>query len=624
MKKYARLYMTVIISAPVLAIVSGLAVDLLIGSASGGSSLILAARAVSGFAFYAAFVGVAAGRGRKFCRRLAPIEREPAVYREAIEAAGAVPLKNFVLFLLVSIAYFAANAVWQNLTGAVSGSGAWLPVMVGTTAYFYLGAMLYVFQDRILLEKLLSERLTWFPPDLYEARQGRKLVIIPLFMSLQAATTGVAFAVLFAGSGSGEGDLLSRIALPVLFALAVYHVLVAILVLIWSGNTTRAYSVVLERVERMASADKDLTGRIPIAGVDEISSIQGHINSFCDSLARSVAELKEAFGQLHAIEVQLYEGVEEATKGANEVAARIETVQALISHEDASVAKALRSGAALASGARAVAERARTQEYSVKNSTNSAELALEAVSNASERAAKVKVEVDELATVFGESGRAVRESLDVVRTVAERSTRLSEINSVIAKIASQTNLLAMNAAIEAAHAGTAGAGFSVVADEIRSLAETTARHTKDSRESLAAIVQDIRKALSVAEANAEAFERMGKVLGSVDEETAAIATSMASQDAANTSILEALRESQALAAENARGADELEALGTELSAILAALDEDARKTEADSIGMKEANSAILRRVGGLGELATRAATLNERTAALVAAFRIGA
>ncbi|MBP7094717.1 MAG: methyl-accepting chemotaxis protein [Spirochaetia bacterium] len=622
MSHYGR-YLAVVLLVPLLALASSLGVDLWIGVAARGDTAPLVVRSLSALALSVPYVLIALRRGRRFREPLAPIENDPVRYERAIVEAGAAPLKNFLTYLALMMVFLGGNVAWHRIAGLGIGSSAWIAFMVSLTALFYLAALLYVFQDRILLEKLLSERLTRFPPGLYEERQGRKLVIIPVFMSLMSSLTAFAFSMLFAETGFGSASLFERVGKPMLPVMAVYQVMIISLVVIWKGNTTRVYRITRERVARMASAEKDLTGRIPIVGVDEVAAIQGCINAFVDSLESSVAELVGAFREMHAIERELYDGVEDATRGASEVAARIDSVRALIDHEDESVANALKAGAALAETARAVVERARAQESSVKNSTMSAEIALDAVSNASGRTARVKAQVDELAKVFDEGGKSVRESLDVVRAVADRSERLTEINAVIARIASQTNLLAMNAAIEAAHAGAAGAGFSVVADEIRKLAETTARHTKDSRESLKAVVQDIQRALAVAQANEEAFSRMAKVLDSVDEETAAIASSMSSQDRMNTSILEALRESLESSAENARAADGLEELGTRLGDILEALERDASETGADSESMKEANAAILRRVAGLGELATRAAALNERTAALVAAFRIG-
>ena len=104
----------------------------------------------------------------------------------------------------------------------------------------------------------------------------------------------------------------------------------------------------------------------------------------------------------------------------------------------------------------------------------------------------------------------VKKTQEVINGISEMSKRMIEVIKVIQAVASQTNLLAMNAAIEAAHAGEAGKGFSVVADEIRKLSESTQKSTKDISNLINEIANSMEEGSSNMELTSNAFNKIQK------------------------------------------------------------------------------------------------------------------
>ena len=104
-----------------------------------------------------------------------------------------------------------------------------------------------------------------------------------------------------------------------------------------------------------------------------------------------------------------------------------------------------------------------------------------------------------LNSMANEGGKAVKDSISSIRTVSEYSQQILKMLKLITDISKQTNLLAMNASIEAAHAGEAGKGFAIVADEIRRLSENTNKNAKDIGEVVGTIVQKIEDSVKLAE-----------------------------------------------------------------------------------------------------------------------------
>src|SRR5574344_1994864 len=118
---------------------------------------------------------------------------------------------------------------------------------------------------------------------------------------------------------------------------------------------------------------------------------------------------------------------------------------------------------------------------------------------------------------------------NLLTKMQESSNVLLEANKAISGIASQTNLLAMNAAIEAAHAGSAGKGFAVVADETRKLAEESAKQSKDIGNELKSVSEQIKNVVGQAEISTESFKKVDEEITATTELVLQIKNAMEEQ-----------------------------------------------------------------------------------------------
>ena len=177
------------------------------------------------------------------------------------------------------------------------------------------------------------------------------------------------------------------------------------------------------------------------------------------------------------------------------------------SHEVSAAANQVQATAGrIATGAEEVAAQAGTvatagEEMSATsgNIAQNCQMAAEGAQRASQAAQNGAVVVDTTVAVMGQIAAKVQESARTVESLGARSDQIGEIIGTIEDIADQTNLLALNAAIEAARAGEQGRGFAVVADEVRALAERTTRATREIGEMIKAIQKETREAVTVME-----------------------------------------------------------------------------------------------------------------------------
>lgn len=192
---------------------------------------------------------------------------------------------------------------------------------------------------------------------------------------------------------------------------------------------------------------------------------------------------------------------------------------------------------------------------SIGHVSDNAEKAARAVTASGETARSGSDTVITLAKNMSSVSHSVQESAEMVVSLGRKSDEISFVIDLIKEIADQTNLLALNAAIEAARAGEAGRGFAVVADEVRKLAERTGVSAQEIRNKIQGIQTDVQLVVGTMNRNLEEVARGEGLAGEADAAIRAIAASSGSVISMVSSISDAIRESSQASREMARTVD---------------------------------------------------------------------
>lgn len=374
----------------------------------------------------------------------------------------------------------------------------------------------------------------------------------------------------------------------ILLTVAICVVLIVlILSFVIARSVTTPLNKVISRINEIAGAEGDLTLTLPEAGKDEISqlakafnrmlgSIRGIVRVVLDTTERvsaSSQQLSSSAQEMSATTQEIASAVQQIAKGAQTQAQQVDSISSVIAQMDGSV-KQVTEEVALSSGTSHTA----TQVAELGNTT-------------------MLNNVEKINTMY----QTVLDSSKVVQTLGARSEQIGGIVAVITNIADQTNLLALNAAIEAARAGEAGRGFAVVADEVRKLAEGSAK----AADQIADLVRSIQKETSdavdsmelgskeVEEGRVEtlkASEALQKIIATIQmmtQSTQRIDISAQQMSKGTKQVVLNMEDLAATAEESAAGAAEAGASTEEMSASMEEVAAAAQELSDMAITLKE-------------------------------------
>lgn len=497
--------------------------------------------------------------GLHFNHDLAKLQDSKEDFNRAIIALGKVPLRTFLTYAAISIIYAAVLCLLGDQLALIPGAR-YLIFLFLVALVLADDSYLFVLGDQLVSLYLREQRVIRYPLDYSYPRQSLKNFIIPFFIGLNSVIyTLSASAIVAKVKGLSQATFNPFLDWTVWILCLSYLLVSGIMLILWSNENKSIFAALSNQLKQLVSGDKDLRGRVSVVSVDELGQISGLVNEFTFRLAESVSGLKDAQSRLSSLGDELSLNADSSASSVNQIASTIGTVVDHVTNQSASVIESSSAVEQIAKNIDSMKELITDQAASVSEASSSIEEMVGNINSVTQSMEKMAEQFSELLAAAGVGKQAQNDSNGRIQQISERSKALLEANKVIANISSQTNLLAMNAAIEAAHAGDAGRGFSVVADEIRHLAENSAGKSKTIREEINAVQRAIDDVVVSTKGSTEAFERVSELIGETDALVRETHSAMVEQRTGSMQILEALKEMNSITNQVQDGSREMSA-----------------------------------------------------------------
>ncbi|MBU0928881.1 MAG: hypothetical protein KKA67_14120 [Spirochaetes bacterium] len=303
----------------------------------------------------------------------------------------------------------------------------------------------------------------------------------------------------------------------------------------------------------------DLRTLSPMTGTDELGIIASNVNGLVLALRSLISTLKDRLDALAQRERELIANIEETGAAVVQINGNIVGNGERLDEESRAVAELSAAMEQAARGVDALGGLIGRQNEILGSSASAVEQMIANIDGVA-RSAQGASEASSELKREGQEGRSrIHNVNESVQAITQVSKNLNDAVSVIQDIASRTNLLAMNAAIEAAHAGESGRGFAVVADEIRKLAEQASAQANDISRDLGKVSASIGGVRSATDAVTQAFASIVEKTGPLDDGIRHISDAMAEQGTGGAQLLRELAQLKAISGDVRRSSDDMAA-----------------------------------------------------------------
>jgi methyl-accepting chemotaxis protein len=319
---------------------------------------------------------------------------------------------------------------------------------------------------------------------------------------------------------------------------AIAIIMASVIVYVVLNNTTKPIVRVADTLKDISEGEGDLTRSIAVSSKDEIGDLALYFNKTLEKIKGLVFIIKKQSGVLKNIGNDLASNMTETAAAINQITANIQSIKGRVINQSASVTETNATMEQVIANINKLNGHVENQSRNVSQASSAIEEMVANINSVTNTLVNNAANVNLLkeSSEVGKTG--LQEVATDIQEIARESEGLLEINTVMENIASQTNLLSMNAAIEAAHAGEAGKGFAVVADEIRKLAESSSEQSKTIGIVLKKIAESIKKITVSTENVLTKFGAIDSGVKTVSQQEENIRNAMEEQGEGSKQILQ--------------------------------------------------------------------------------------